>query len=148
MPRETPTLTWRFPSGALLQFSHLEHDKTVYSWQGAQLAFAGFDELTHYIRAHQFWYLVSRLRSKCGVRPYMRAGTNPDADSWVAELIDWWIDDETGYPDRGALRRSAVVRAGGRSARVGRRPGRLGRPHRFDGPPAAAQEPDVRAGES
>jgi hypothetical protein len=31
------TLEWRFPSGARIKFAHLEHDKTVLEWQGAQL---------------------------------------------------------------------------------------------------------------
>jgi hypothetical protein len=32
------------------------------------------------------------------VRPYIRATCNPDADSWVAEFVTWWIDQETGIP--------------------------------------------------
>ena len=42
----------------------------------------------------------------CGVKPYIRATCNPDADSWVKALISWWLDDE-GYPIR---ERSGVVR--------------------------------------
>jgi predicted phage terminase large subunit-like protein len=42
--------------------------------------------------------MLSRNRSTCGVKPYIRATCNPDADSWVAEFIAWWIDQETGYP--------------------------------------------------
>ena len=37
-------------------------------------------------------------RSTCGVRPYIRATCNPDADSWVADFLAWWIDPETGLP--------------------------------------------------
>ena len=99
-------LTWRFPSGASVRFAHLEHDKTVYDWQGAQVPLIGFDELTHFSKK-QFWYLVSRNRSTSGVRPYIRATCNPDADSWVAEFIAWWIDPATGLPAperAGALR--------------------------------------------
>lgn len=33
----TASLEWRFPSGARVRFAHLEHDKTVLEWQGAQL---------------------------------------------------------------------------------------------------------------
>lgn len=80
-----------------VSFAHLEHDKTVNEYQGSQIPMMGFDELTHFT-AKQFWYMVSRNRSTCGVRPYIRATCNPDADSWVAELIAWWIDQETGYP--------------------------------------------------
>ncbi|MFS6779604.1 terminase large subunit domain-containing protein, partial [Staphylococcus aureus] len=49
----------------------------------------------------------SRNRSTCGVRPYVRATTNPDADSWVAEFISWWIDQKTGYaiPERSGVLR-------------------------------------------
>ncbi len=90
-------LEWRFPAGAKVRFSHLEHDKTVYNWQGAQIPLICFDELTHF-SARQFWYMVSRNRSLCGVRPYIRATCNPDADSWVAGLIAWWLDPETGLP--------------------------------------------------
>lgn len=99
-------ILWRFPSGAKVAFGHLEHDKTVLDWQGAQIPLIGFDELTHFSRA-QFFYMLSRNRSTCGVRPYVRATCNPDSESWVAEFISWWIDQATGYaiPER-----SGVVR--------------------------------------
>src|SRR5262249_55618941 len=35
-PREA-FLEWRFPSGMRVKFAHLEHQKTVYEWQGAQV---------------------------------------------------------------------------------------------------------------
>ena len=90
-------LWWRFPSGAAVSFAHLEHDKTVAGYQGSQIPLICFDELTHFSEK-QFWYMVSRNRSMCGVRPYIRATCNPDADSWVARFIAWWIDQETGLP--------------------------------------------------
>lgn len=90
-------LWWKFPSGAAVSFAHLEHDKTRFNYQGAQIPLICFDELTHFT-AVQFWYMVSRNRSMCGVRPYIRATCNPDADSWVAALIAWWIDQDTGLP--------------------------------------------------
>ena len=89
------TLEWGFPAGASISFAHLEHDKTVLNYQGSQIAYLGFDELTHFSE-RQFWYMLSRNRSTSGVRPYVRATTNPDADSWVARLIAWWIDPATG----------------------------------------------------
>lgn len=96
-PREN-TLDWTFPPfGNSLSFAHLEHENSVHSWQGAQIAFIGFDELTHFT-AKQFFYMLSRNRSLCGIRPYIRATTNPDADSWVAAFIAWWIDPDTGLP--------------------------------------------------
>jgi len=88
---------WRWPRAGKIKFSHLQLDTTVYDWQGAQITLICFDELTHFT-AHQFYYMVSRNRSTCGVRPYIRATCNPDADSWVAEFLAWWIDQETGLP--------------------------------------------------
>jgi len=93
----TQGLEWQFPSGARVRFGHLEHERTVFDWQGAQISLLCFDELTHFSRA-QFFYMLSRNRSLCGVRPYVRATTNPDADSWVAGFISWWIDAESGLP--------------------------------------------------
>ena len=90
-------LEWKFKRGGKVKFAHLEHDNTVLDWQGAQIPLICFDELTHFTKS-QFWYMLSRNRSMCGVRPYVRATTNPDADSWVAELIAWWIDQKTGFP--------------------------------------------------
>jgi hypothetical protein len=104
-PREND-LYWRFPSGAAVSFSHVENDKTVLDYQGAQIAMIGFDELTHFTD-YQFWYLFGRNRSVCGVKPYIRATCNPDADSWVAKLIEWWINQDTGYP---IPERSGVIR--------------------------------------
>lgn len=90
-------LEWRFKEGGKVKFAHLEHEDTVLDWQGSQIPLICFDELTHFTKK-QFWYLISRNRSMCGVRPYVRATCNPDADSWVAELIAWWIDPVTGLP--------------------------------------------------
>ncbi|PBC23487.1 MULTISPECIES: phage terminase large subunit [unclassified Mesorhizobium] len=103
-PRSAPDLSWTFPAGATVSFAHLEHEKTIYNWQGAQIPLICFDELTHF-SAKQFWYMLSRNRSMCGVRPYVRATCNPDADSWVAEFISWWIDQETGFaiPERAGV---------------------------------------------
>jgi hypothetical protein len=69
----------------------------VYDWHGAQITLICFDELTHFTK-YQFFYMLSRNRSTCGVRPYIRATCNPDANSWVADWVAWWIDPETGLP--------------------------------------------------
>ena len=99
-------LTWRFPSGARVEFAHLQYEETKLNWQGSQIVLLCWDELSHFTES-QFFYLLSRNRSVSGIRPYVRATTNPDADSWVAKFIEWWIDPETGYaiPER-----SGVVR--------------------------------------
>ena len=89
-------LEWRFTSDVKIKFSHLEHEKNIYDWQGSEIPFLGFDELTHFSKK-MFFYMLSRNRSTCGVKPRVRATCNPDPDSWVRELIDWWIGDD-GFP--------------------------------------------------
>lgn len=86
-------LSWEFKSGASIRFSHLQHEATKYNWQGAQIPLIMFDELTHFTQS-QFTYMLSRNRSMCGVKPYVRATCNPDADSWVKEFLAPWVDDE------------------------------------------------------
>jgi len=104
--RKTPKPQFVFPSGGKVTFGHLERDEEVHGFQGSQIPLICFDELTHFSR-FQFFYMLSRNRSTCGVKPYMRATCNPDADSWVAEFIAWYIDQDTGYPIE---ERSGVIR--------------------------------------
>jgi len=99
-------LEWRWPQGGKVKMSHLEHEHTVHDFQGSQLPLIIWDELCHFTK-YQFFYMLSRNRSMCGVQPYVRASCNPDADSWVAEFINWWIDQETGFP---IAERSGVLR--------------------------------------
>lgn len=104
-PFKSPKLGFEFDRSKIT-FGHLTRDIDVLDFQGAQIPLIAFDELTHFTR-HQFFYMLSRNRSTCGVRPYVRATTNPDAQSWVADFISWWIDQETGFPIEC---RSGVVR--------------------------------------
>jgi predicted phage terminase large subunit-like protein len=107
--------TWRFPAleydeeedawvgpptGRLntIVFAHMEHAKNRFDWKGAQLNFIGFDELTAFTR-EQFFYMLSRNRSISGVPPRVRATTNPETDSWVGDVIEWWIDQEEFLED-------------------------------------------------
>lgn len=94
---KSPVSVWRFPSGMKVTFSHIELEKDVLKWQGSQITLLLFDELTHFTKK-QFFYMLSRNRSTCGVKPYVRATCNPDSESWVAEFISWWWDEKTGYP--------------------------------------------------
>lgn len=93
------TLEYRFPTGSRVTFRHLQHEKTKFDWQGAQIPFIGFDELTHFSES-QFFYMLSRNRSLCGVRPYVRATTNPDASSWVKKFLAPWVDRKFKDPAR------------------------------------------------
>ncbi len=103
-------LSWRFPSKAAVRFAHLQHETSRLDWQGSQVPLLCFDELTHFTR-DQFFYMLSRNRSTCGVRPYVRATCNPVPDDdpvggWIHEFIGWYIGaDGYAIPER-----SGVVR--------------------------------------
>ncbi len=105
-PRATPKPHWVFKSTAKISFEHIERDADLSKWQGSQICELDYDELTHFSEK-QFFYMLSRNRSTCGIEPYIRATCNPDPDSWVAKFIEWWIDKETGYP---IPERSGVMR--------------------------------------
>jgi phage terminase large subunit-like protein len=97
---------WIFKSGAKITFSHMDHEDDKHNWDSSQIPLIEFDEVTSFTES-QFVYMFSRNRSTCGVKPYIRAACNPDSDSWLAKWIEWWIDQDTGYP---ILERSGVVR--------------------------------------
>ena len=105
------SLEWKFPSGCVIKFSHLQYIKDQYSFQGSSLTNIAWDELCHFER-EQFFYMMSRNRSTCGIKPYIRATCNPDADSWVRQLVDWYIDPKTGFAiaERSGVLRWFIVR--------------------------------------
>lgn len=92
--------SWLWPSTARVTMSHLDGMEAAQEWMGAQVPLIIFDELTHFLE-EVFWFMLSRNRSTCGVRPYVMASCNPDADSWVAKLIEWWIDQDATSPTYG-----------------------------------------------
>lgn len=101
----SPSIVFKWDSGAKIQMSHLQLEKDKLNWKGAQLSWIGFDELTEFEES-QFWYLMSRARNvQSRFRPRIRATTNPDGSSWVRKLLDWWIDPETGLaiPERSGV---------------------------------------------
>jgi len=88
-----------FKSGARVSFAHMQHEKDKLSWKSAQIPLIEFDQLETF-ESSQFWYMLSRNRSMSGVRPYIRASANPEP-GWLADFLDWWIDDEgLAIPER------------------------------------------------
>ena len=80
------TKTFTFPSGSTLSFGYLAHDNDLDQYQGSELQFVGFDELTQFTE-RQYTYLHSRLRKvkNSNIPLRMRAGTNPGGrgHDWV-----------------------------------------------------------------
>lgn len=97
-------MSFRFPSGAKISFAAMQFEDDKEGWKSAQIPLIEFDQLETFT-AGQFFYLFSRNRSTCGVRPYIRATCNPEP-GWLADFLAWWIDDD-GYAN---LERSGVLR--------------------------------------
>jgi predicted phage terminase large subunit-like protein len=90
-----------------IRFAHMQYESDRFNWQGSQIAYCGFDELCHFTE-EQFFYLLSRNRSTCGIKPRVRATCNPDADSWVKHFLGPWVDEKWPVRDRarsGEIRR-------------------------------------------
>lgn len=103
------SLTWEFdaPEGfSQIGLGHMKDEKDRFSHMGAEYAMIGLDELTRFLES-QFWFITTRNRSTCGVKPYIRATCNPDPDHFVKSLIRWWLDDKGQFPD---LSKSGIVR--------------------------------------
>jgi phage uncharacterized protein (putative large terminase), C-terminal domain len=95
---------YSFPAGAKISFAHLQYETDLDAWRGAQIALIEWDQLETFTEK-QFFYMLSRNRSTCGIQPYVRASCNPQP-GWLADFLGWWID-EHGYA---ILDRSGKVR--------------------------------------
>lgn len=99
---------WRFGSGAVIEFGHLEHERDVEKYQSAEYQNISFDELTHFTRS-QYVYMLSRARSADGIPIRIRSGSNPGSEGheWVKRRWGAWLDEnykgpqlESGTPFR------------------------------------------------
>jgi hypothetical protein len=90
-----------------VEIGHLEYDKDVYQYQGAQYDLIGFDELTQFNR-FQYEYMISRARTtKKGQRVRIVATSNPggEGNDWVMQRWAAWLDENHPNPaDPGELR--------------------------------------------
>lgn len=104
---------FRFPSGARVVFKHSNYEADVERiWKGVQSPLITPDEITEFSK-REFLYMMSRNRSMTGIRPYIRATCNPDPNSFVREMIDWWIGpDGLAIDERCGVIRYFVHRGG------------------------------------
>lgn len=60
---------WTFPSGAKLQFGHMQHELDKYNFKTFEYQYCAFDELTEFTET-QYLYMFSRVRRpKCQLHP-------------------------------------------------------------------------------
>lgn len=88
-----------FPNGALLKFSHMQHESNMYDHKGGQYSLVIFDEATDFTE-DMITYLLSRMRNAyVDYSPQMFLMTNPDYNSFLREWIqDFYLDQQTGIP--------------------------------------------------
>ena len=85
--------SWRFPSGARLDFGYCATDADVYQYQSAEYQFVGFDELTQFSDWQYRYIGFSRVRRLEGVNVPLRTrgASNPGGmgHEWVrARFVD------------------------------------------------------------
>lgn len=93
---------WNFPSGAVLTFGHMQHDKDRFQYQGGEYQCVAYDELTHFSQTG-YEYPTTRIRRTQnggldGIKLRVRSATNPGGvgHEWVARR---WGIDENGRQD-------------------------------------------------
>jgi predicted phage terminase large subunit-like protein len=90
-------LKWTFPAGSTIRLWHLINDQSWLDWQGTETAFFGFDQLEEFTQA-QFLKILGCNRTTAAAPTQIMATMNPDAGSWVRQLVDPWIAED-GYID-------------------------------------------------
>jgi phage terminase large subunit-like protein len=87
--------TFAFPSGATIEFGHMDTVDAKYNYQGATYQYVGYDELTQFVE-EMHGYLFSRIRRPATSRLWlrMRGAGNPGGigHQWVKKR---YIDPRT-----------------------------------------------------
>lgn len=113
---EDRAVTFEHPDGQIedqhrIDFAHLHLVGSERSYDGSEQDLIVLEELQEF-EASQVWYMVSRLRTRSGLRPRVRASCNPDPDcEWLVELLvggGYVGDDGYAIPERSGLVRWIV----------------------------------------
>jgi hypothetical protein len=78
---------WRFPSGALFFFGHIENEDDVHRYDSTQLNYCAFDELTSFTEWQYLYLTLQRVRTIKGsnLPAIVRSASNPGntGHNWV-----------------------------------------------------------------
>jgi hypothetical protein len=89
-------MNYTFPSGAKLEFDHIVNEsKTEVEkrFKGLGIPAMYIDELDQF-SFDTFLILMGSNRNSYGIRNRIIGTCNPNPDSWLRTLLDWYIDDE------------------------------------------------------
>lgn len=90
-------LTWMFSSGAQISMLAIEDKEAAEVIQGREFAYIGCDEVGQLQTADTFLYYLSRLRSKEGLKCYLRATSNPSRYPWLRKFFGIPADGRSTY---------------------------------------------------
>lgn len=104
-------MTYKFNSGSMIAFNHLQDKSQHMAHQGAQYSMIGIDEGTHFL-SEQITYLLSRLRNP-SINPYCRITCNPDSGSYLKQWIEPFLDSSGQFPDIDKCGKTMYIGFGG-----------------------------------
>lgn len=96
-------MSLKFPSGAQIKLDGLKYEDDTEKHRGAAYCWIGLEEGTEFTES-QFHDLLrcNRPANGCEIEPWIDITCNPNPDSWLLELIRWWIWPEDhprgGFP--------------------------------------------------
>lgn len=79
---------WTFPSGAIMQFGHVEYESDIRKYDSAEYNYMAFDELTSFTQTQYIYLTRTRCRSSSSRLPAIsRSATNPGnvGHKWVRD---------------------------------------------------------------
>jgi len=92
----SPYFEWSFPGGGKLTYRHCQREHDYAKYDGWEINFLGFDELTHFTE-RQYKAICARVRSANPRLPTLiRATSNPGGPGhdWVFRHWGAWLDPE------------------------------------------------------
>ena len=104
-------MRWDFNNGSWVAFNYHggSFDEFMGRFRGRQYGTIDIDEGT-LISFEKFKFLTTCLRNAYGYKNKMRITCNPDPDSWMAVMFDWWFDENGDpIPERDGVIRYAFL---------------------------------------
>lgn len=87
-------VVWEFPAGAILRLAHCKDDDDANAYNGQEIPWIGFDELTHFT-----WYQYKEIKARCrstkpGLPRFIRSTSNPGGPGhqWVLKRWGAWLN--------------------------------------------------------
>lgn len=105
---------WYFPSGATIQFGHLQHEHNKYDYIGREFQYIAFDQLEEFTQTQYLFLMGSCRTSHPELRCYIRASANPGGPghNWVKQRFITPAPPETTIIDPVSGRTRKFIPAG------------------------------------